>query len=265
MRARDRLSKFLAAKIQQRRETPGPDIFSAVCNTTDDDGRTLEDETIVRHMNLLFMAAHDTTASALTSLVYLLGRHPGWQTQVREELVEWRASRHVIDQEGLQGLSTTEMVLNEALRLMPPVPSLPRGLTQDVNFAGYTLEKGATVGLHILHTHHMADLWPAPEQFDPKRFAPQKIGDRHRYAWLPFGGGSHMCLGLHFASMQVKIILAELLSRRSIVLGDGYEADMKWLPIAHPRDGLPVELPDRSLTVSPSMPNPSSVRARSPG
>ena len=243
IRARDRLSRFLLSQIPLRRDRPGPDIFSTICNVAGEDGRPLSGESIVNHINLLLMAAHDTTTSALTSLAYQLGRHGVWQDRLREELTVWtRQGADRPDYESLRTLTLTDMVLSETLRCMPPVPSLPRGLTRDVEFGGYRLPRGASVGIHILHTHHMENVWPQPERFDPLRFTPAMVRERHRYAWLPFGGGTHMCLGLHFASMQVKLFLAELLLHRRIVLPDGYAPHMQWLPISKPRDDLPIRL-----------------------
>ena len=243
LRGREQLAARLQAQIAERRRNPGADIFSAMCNLVDEDGSTLPDQSIIDHTALLLMAAHDTTTSALTSIAYMLGRHPDWQEQVREELRQWRHSHgDRLTQDGLGQLPITEMVLNETLRMMPPVPSLPRGLRAPLDFDGCRIPAGAAVGIHILHTHYMEALWPEPDLFDPLRFSPDQIRQRHRYAWLPFGGCAHMCLGLHFATMQVKLFLFELLHQRRIVLADSYVPRMQWLPIAHPTDHLPLHI-----------------------
>lgn len=243
IRARDRLGRFLKTKIPRRRKQPGPDIFSSVCAVVDDDGQYLSDQAIVDHMNLLLMAAHDTTTSALTSIIYLLGRHPEWQSRVRKELMAWHSHPDgTPDYDGLRRLTVTEMVLHEALRLYPPVVSLPRGVTRDIEFGGCQIPAATSVGIHILNTHYMPELWPEPTRFDPLRFIPDQVRARPKYAWVPFGGGVHTCLGLHFASMQVKLFLAALLRDREISLADDYEMKMRWIPITKPSDGLPVRL-----------------------
>jgi cytochrome P450 len=86
----------------------------------------------------------------------------------------------------------------------------------------------------------MSEHWPEPERFDPMRFTPEASKGRHKYAWVPFGGGAHMCLGLHFATMQVRILLAQLLRRYRIELEPGAGASWQYFPIPRPRDGLPV-------------------------
>ena len=75
----------------------------------------------------------------------------------------------------------------------------------------------------------------------PMRFTPDKVKARHKYAWVPFGGGAHMCLGLHFAYMQVKVLLAQLLQRYRIEVPEGYAPDWQPWPIPQPKDGLKVE------------------------
>ena len=86
--------------------------------------------------------------------------------------------------------------------------------------------------------------WPEPNKFDPLRFTPENSAGRHKYAWVPFGGGAHMCLGLHFAYMQIKILMHAMLTQNRIVLQGGPDYEPKWqvFPIPQPRDGLPVRL-----------------------
>ena len=86
----------------------------------------------------------------------------------------------------------------------------------------------------------MPEIWPEPHRFDPLRFEPEQVRARHRFAWVPFGGGAHMCLGLHFAEMQIRILMAQLLRRYRIELPeDAGHAWQAW-PIPRPRDGLPL-------------------------
>jgi cytochrome P450 len=243
IRARQRLHASLKEEIATRRHRPGRDIFTTICQVRDEAGQLLPDTAVCDHISLLLMAAHDTTTSALTSAVYRLGAHPEWQDALRAELGRVDGGAAIETREVLDRLPLTDMFLSETLRSAPPVPSLPRGLLRDVDFAGHHIPAGTAVGIHILHTHHLEELWPEPHRFDPQRFAPEQVRARHRYAWLPFGGGMHMCLGLHFAQMQMKIFLAELLRTRTIQLEDPAPPKMEWLPIAKPRKGLPVRLP----------------------
>ena len=134
----------------------------------------------------------------------------------------------------------TEYAFKEALRIMPPVPSLPRRALKAFDFGGYHIPAGTFVGVSVAFTHQMAELWPDPKRFDPLRFTPEASRGRHKYAWVPFGGGAHMCLGLHFATMQIRLLMAHLLSRYRIELPEGSGEDWQAWPIPRPRDGLPV-------------------------
>ena len=101
---------------------------------------------------------------------------------------------------------------------------------------------GTLVGVNPLYTHHMPEIWPDPDTFDPMRFSDEAQRARHRFAWVPFGGGAHMCLGLHFAYMQAKCFARHFLQNLSVSLQPGYKADWQMWPIPKPKDGLKVVL-----------------------
>ena len=126
--------------------------------------------------------------------------------------------------------------------MKPPVPSIPRRAIRDLVFMGYAIPACTMVGVNPLFTHHMPEIWPDPETFDPMRFTDEAQRGRHRFAWVPFGGGAHMCLGLHFAYMQAKCFARHFLQNLSVSLEPGYPPDWAMWPIPKPRDGLRVTL-----------------------
>ena len=90
-------------------------------------------------------------------------------------------------------------------------------------------------------THYLEEWWTEPRKFDPERFAPERAEHkRHFYQWLPFGGGSHKCIGLNFAEIQVKIVLFHLLKHFRIEVAPDYVMPYNPVPISFPTDGLPV-------------------------
>ena len=240
VKAREYLVDYFTREIPKRRAGEGQDFFSQFCRATDDAGQPLSDQAIVDHMNFLMMAAHDTITSSATSLVMLLGRHVEWQEKLREEVLGLGSNDGSVAYEQLDRLVLTEWAFKESLRLMPPVPSIPRRALRDFSFGGYHIPAGTFVGVNTAYTHHMAEYWPNPERFDPTRFSPESSKGRHRFAWVPFGGGAHMCIGLHFATMQIRILVAHLLSRYRIELASGAGEDWQIFPIPRPKDGLPV-------------------------
>ena len=241
VRARRWLVQTLRARLADKRASEGPDLFSQLCHARSEDGEAFSDDEVVNHMIFLMMAAHDTTTSALTTMVYCLARQPEWQDRLRQDA-------HALPDEHLQyaqlaGCERTEWVMKEALRMYPPLTSIPRKAARDCEFGGYRIPKGTPVGISPIHTHHLPSIWTLPMQFDPERFSPARAEHRqHPYAYLPFGGGAHLCIGQHFADMEVKSVLHQLLRRFKLSVPEGYRMPYQLRPIAKPRDGLPIQL-----------------------
>jgi cytochrome P450 len=243
VKGRKFMISFLQALIPERRHSDGTDIFTQLCQAQDDDGNKFTDQEIIDHMIFLWMAAHDTVTSSVTTLVYELGRNTGWQQQLRDEISALGLNDGRLPHELLGKLKLTDYAFKEALRMNPPVPALPRKAVRDIEYAGYHIPKDTIVGISTVATHRSEELWDNPKQFDPMRFSPEGgVKERHRFAWVPFGGGAHMCVGLHFAYMQAKVIMTHLLPHYEIDLPDGYEAQFQIMPLFKPLDGLPISL-----------------------
>jgi len=243
VKGREFMSAFFGREIPKRRGISGDDIFTQICNTTDDDGSLLSDQAIIDHMNFLMMAAHDTTTSSISSTVHFLGTHPEWQDKIRADIMAIKAKTGgALTYETLGDMETMELVFKESLRLIPPVPSMPRRAVKDFVFMNHRIPAGSHVGINQMVSHRLADIWPDPERFDPLRFTAENSKGRHKYAWVPFGGGGHMCLGLHFAYMQVKSFFFHLLAENRIVLSDSYRGEFAMFPIPKPKDGLPLRI-----------------------
>ena len=241
VKARAYLIDLFEREIPKRRTGEGQDFFSQFCRAVDDEGQPLSNAAIADHMNFLMMAAHDTITSSATSLVMLLGRNVEWQDKLREEILALGLNdAGGVPHGQLDRLALTDYAFKEALRLIPPVPSLPRRALKPFRFGGYDIPAGTHIGINVAHTHRMAELWPDPDTFDPLRFTPDAVRARHKYAWVPFGGGAHMCLGLNFATMQIKLLMAGLLSRYRIELAPGSGDQWQAWPIPQPKDGLPL-------------------------
>jgi len=118
-----------------------------------------------------------------------------------------------------------------------------RRAVQDCELHGLRIPRHAPVYVFPVFTHRDPRYWREPDRFDPGRFAPGRDEARqHPFAWVPFGGGAHMCLGMHFAEMQVKAVLVPLLRRWKLCVGRHYRIPYQLAPIAKPRDGLPMFL-----------------------
>jgi cytochrome P450 len=239
IRARNYMCEYFQRLLPAKRAGNGTDMFSLLCGATDEEGNTYTDQEVIDHMIFLMMAAHDTTTSTLTSMTYALARHPQWQQRLLEE-VESLGVDH-LRYEDLDRMEQTEWVMKEALRMYPPLSTLPKYSLKPFEFEGLKIPAGALVATYPIHTHYMAAYWSEPERFDPLRFSEDRAEHKnHPYCWVPFSGGAHMCIGLHFAIMQVKLVIFEMLRRYRWTVPDGYKMPVQQSPISKPRDGLPV-------------------------
>ncbi|MCA9524601.1 MAG: cytochrome P450 [Myxococcales bacterium] len=241
LRGREFLRQRFAEQLAAKRRTASDDLFSRLSRAESESGERFSDEEVVNHMIFLMMAAHDTSTSALTTILYLLAKHPRCQERLREQ--SGRFDRDELDADELNQLELHDRVLREALRLYPPLAVMPRMTQRATSFAGYLIPPGTLIGLAPLLVHHSPRLFSAPDEFDPDRFAPDRAEDqRHKYAWAPFGGGAHRCIGERFAAIEIKAVLHQLLRRYRWSVPSFYRMPYQLMPIARPLDGLPLQL-----------------------
>ncbi len=194
LQARRTLEAFFNEHLPAKRADSGDDLFAALCQAETDDGHRFSDEDIVSHMIFVLMAAHDTSTITMTTMAYYLAKHPEWQERVREE--SRALGKETLDFEDLDRLVSLDLVMKECLRLVAPVPGLPRETVKDTSVLGYHVPAGTMVTISPNVNHHIADYWPDPDRFDPERFSADRREDKiHQYAWEPFGGGVHKCIG----------------------------------------------------------------------
>ena len=235
------LENYLQQRIATHRAGDGSDLFTALCHARSDDGESFSDEDVVNHMIFLLMAAHDTSTSTLTSMAYYLARHPEWQERCRAESIA--LDTDAIGYPDLDKLVSLDLVMKESMRLIPPVPGVVRRASREAELLGYRIPAGSYVGVHVWGVHHMAEVWPEPERFDPERFAEHRREDKvHRHAFMPFGTGVHKCIGMYFGGMEVKAAMHQLLQRYRLSVPAGYRMPIDWVSLPRPKDGLPLRL-----------------------
>jgi cytochrome P450 len=238
------LERYFAAKLPDKRRTDGLDLFSALCHATTEDGERFSDEDVVNHMIFLMMAAHDTTTITSSAAAYYLAKHPEWQERARAESLA--LGDDIPDIEALESLHTLDLVMKEALRLVAPVPTLARKTVKDTELLGHYLPADTLVSVNQTMNHFSPEYWTDPMRFDPERFNDERREDKsHRYAWMPFGGGAHKCIGLHFGTLEVKALLHEMLRAHRWSVPSGYEARWDYVSLPVPVDGLPMRLEKR--------------------
>jgi cytochrome P450 len=242
MRGRRWLESFFHKLVKERPVRPGNDLLSELCKAKSDDGERFDDSAIVDHMIFLLMAAHDTTTSSLSSVVHCLLENPEWQDRARRDVLARGTAPWAWDQR--DALPLLDGIFDEALRLYPPAPYIARRNVRDCTVGGAQIPANSAMAVSSLVTHRMPEYWKDPARFDPERFAaPRAEHSAHTHVYYPFGGGPHTCIGMHFARVQVKAILSQLLGRfRILAPGPLPQQRFAAVPIARPRDGLPVIL-----------------------
>ena len=133
--------------------------------------------------------------------------------------------------------------MKEALRLCAPVPMMPRVATRDIDYKGFTIPKGHMVAVSPWLNHYLPEYWSEPMNFDPERFSAERAEDKqHPFQWVPFGGGAHKCIGMHFGGMEVKAILHQILLGFKWSVPEDYVMQQDFTSLPIPKDRLPVNL-----------------------
>jgi cytochrome P450 len=238
----------LADDLIARRRTAGldgEDLLARLLDARDPEtGRAMEIQQVRDEALIFLLAGHETTSSALTFTLQLLGRHPDEQQRVADELADVLGGRPpTVDD--LPALRRTAMVLKEAMRLYPPLYALARRAEREDEIGGHRIPPGSLLVVSQWATHRHPRIWEDPEKFNPERFSPEQEAARHRYAYFPFGGGPRACIGSHFAIQEAQIALAVLLQRYRI------RAPLAPIPpdttgmTLRPKHAVPIELAPR--------------------
>ena len=205
----------------------------------DDEARALA----IDNAATFYLAGHETTANALTWTLFLLAAQPELQEELAEEArtaLGGKSMETLIDQ-----LPRLRLFLMESLRLYPPVPRFDRQAIAPDRFGKEEVEPGDIISIWPWLLHRHATLWEEPDAFDIDRFA-QK-GGRHRFQYLPFGGGGRICVGAQFATTEALTILAHWLSEWRFAEA-GHPAKAAGMVTLRPAGGLPLRLERRNQT-----------------
>lgn len=210
------LDRVIYGIIAERRRTPHAraDLLSTLMGAVDEEGdrQGLNDRQLRDEVMTLFMAGHETTATALAWTMDLLVRNPDVLRRAKEEVRD-TLGQGPLTMEKVRALDYLRCIFEEALRLYPPIWSMPRNATRDTTLAGYRIRRGdgVSVGTYLLHRNPR--IWAEPSRFDPLRFTAANRAAIPKYGYLPFGVGPHVCVGNTFAQLEGLTILALMLAR----------------------------------------------------
>ncbi|MDW5614169.1 MULTISPECIES: cytochrome P450 [Mycolicibacterium] len=208
-----------------------PLVQALIAATDPETGRPLTDEEISNDLLIFMLAGHDTTATALTHALWVLGHHPDIQDRVAAEAAA--IGDRELTPDDVPALGYTVQVLHESVRLCPPAAGVARLVTRDFAVDGYRVEAGSLVALGLYALHHDPALWPDPMAFDPDRFSPENVKARDRWQFLPFLGGGRPCIGEHFARLETTLALATVVRACRIEsLDDLFECEVPLTTVA---------------------------------
>lgn len=245
-RSRARLDRLIFEEIARRRRRPGgQDVLSLLLEARDEDGGALSDRQVRDQVMTLMFAGHDTTTSTVSFLFYELARHPRVVDRLLAEQDSVLAGRSPTPEQLVAELPELEMAMDETLRLYPPAWIGPRRCIEEFELAGHRVPAGARVTYCSWASHRLPDVFPDPEAFVPERFHPEQKAKLPKGAYVPFGGGSRICIGMRFGQLEIKAIATLILQRFRLELAPGYRMRIREMPTLSPRDGLPMRMRER--------------------
>jgi cytochrome P450 len=237
---RESVRKMLAER--RAMATPPDDLMQRLMLAKDPEtGQTMSDELLIDNLLTFYLAGHETTAKALAWTLYLLALAPDWEARLLEE-IERVTGGGPVEARHIDQLVLTTQVVQESMRLYPPAPMTSRMCTEDTEVGGHMIKAGTQVIVPIYAIQRHKKLWTDPDRFDPERFAPDKAAKINRYAYMPFGAGPRICIGMAFAMMESVAILATMLRAAKYELTPGLSPT----PVARvtlvPAGGMPLKV-----------------------
>lgn len=233
-------------RIVDQRRKQGPDahhdLLAMLMEARDEEsGEGMTDRQLRDELITLFSAGHETSANGLNWAFYLLDQHPEVTQKVVAEIQAVIGDRRPTPSD-LMSLTYTRQVLMEVLRLYPPAWAIGREPLEDDVIDGYLIPRKSAVVMALYAIHRNPAYWPEPERFDPSRFEPEKVKERHKFAYLPFGGGPRLCIGKDFAMMEMLAVLALVLRRYEVKLLPDHPIDLEPLITLRPLFGIKAQI-----------------------
>jgi cytochrome P450 len=238
------VDRVVGERIKDR-DRAAADLLDRLMRTPDPKtGATLSLQAVGDNVRTFLAAGHNTTGNALTWIFYLLALHPEDEARLLEELTEV-LGEGPLTAESLERLVFARAVVNEALRLYPPVPLIGRQPLKPVALCGRRIKPGKAIVISPWVVHRHRSLWEAPEYFVPDRFLPPADGGIRRGTFIPFGLGSRICIGMGFAMQEILAVLAAILPHFRYRLVDAGTVFPEARASLRPAGGLPVLLTPR--------------------
>jgi cytochrome P450 len=242
-----RLKSLVKEIIQQRRKSTvnHNDLLEMLMSAKDEESNLMLDDTaLADEIMTMFVAGHETTASALLWTIYLLETNKEVRSKLLVE-IDTTYQGGPITAENLTQTPYLRMVIMESMRLFPPVWSFGRKAIEPDTIMGYQIPAGASVNIPVYCVHRHPDYWEFPNKFYPEHFLPEAVKARDKFAYLPFSQGMHRCIGEHFAIMEMQMVLIRLYNRFEIQLEQKQQPTLQALVTLRSQDPIYVKFKSR--------------------
>jgi cytochrome P450 len=235
---RTRADAVLMNYIKKRRnEAPGQDLLQTLMDARYNDGEGMGDELILSESMQLLVAGHETSSNSLSWLLYLLSSRPDVLERMRQEF-DAVLGDAPLNHSDVAKFEYSTQVVQESLRLYPPFWMVDRVAMADDRVGDTVIPAGSMVIVYVYGAHHAPAHWPNPEDFDTDRFIKGSDKLRTPFTYFPFGGGPRGCIGLHYAMLQILMILSELLRKYTFELPPGQTIEARPMVILRPKHGI---------------------------
>ena len=244
------LDELIHGVIARRRADTAPDaeatdLVSQLLLARDESGApALTDAEIRDEVMTMFIAGHETTATALSWCLHLLAVHPEHQDRIAAEAA---IPESEITLDDLPGLVASRAAFEESMRLYPPVWRISRTALAADSIGGHDVRAGSIIVVSPYVIHRDPSLWDDPERFDPSRFTTERSRERPRLAYIPFGAGQRMCVGAAFATAEAQVILSALCRAVRFLTTSPQSPAFEPRVTLRPRGGMLLKLQPRSV------------------
>jgi len=245
-----RLDRIVFGMINARRASSErrDDILDRLLAARDEDtGAGMDERQIRDEVVTLLLAGHETSSNGLAWTFWMLTQHRDVEARLLEELSTVLNGRPALSSD-LPQLPYLKQVVQESMRLLPPVWAIARKSHQDEIFQGYRVPAGAYITIPIYALHRHPEFWPDPERFDPERFNPNRTEPRHSYCYIPFAAGPRTCIGAGMAMLEIQLVIANLLPRFRMDVAPGARIEPAAKVTLTPKFGMPMIVTPRQAT-----------------
>lgn len=239
-RLRAVVDRLIAERRAQPSSSDQSDLLDMLLAARDEDtGEPMHEQQVRDELMTFMLAGHETTATTLAWTLMLLSQHPDVRQRLEAEVDGVLSGRRATAAD-VSKLEWTTAVLSESMRLYPPAWMIEREASGHDELGGIPVPAGSIVATPPYLIHRNPEHWPNPEGFAPERFSPDAAKGRHRFAYLPFGGGKRQCVGSGFAMLEATLLLATIVQRVRLDLTPGFRPTLNPTVTLRPGDGIPM-------------------------